>query len=105
MAFERILKSTAFLYAPGLLNPLASLLLAAMRAKKQGVAGLSEYSLGLTVYFIAESLTLMGLKALGPITLGRYVHMGANAVVLHNLSERCTAVGVPARVIKRNWQY
>jgi serine O-acetyltransferase len=46
-----------------------------------------------------------GAKVLGPVTLGRYVHVGANAVVLQDVAERCTAVGVPARVITRNWQY
>ena len=46
-----------------------------------------------------------GAKVLGPVKLGRYVHVGANAVVLEDVPERCTAVGVPARIIEGDWQY
>lgn len=41
-----------------------------------------------------------GAKLLGPITIGDNVKIGANAVVLQNLPDGCTAVGVPARIVK-----
>ena len=62
MGFERIVRNTLFFYTPGLLNPLASLLLIAVPARKQGAAGLGEYSLALTIYFVAESLRPVGLR-------------------------------------------
>jgi serine O-acetyltransferase len=40
-----------------------------------------------------------GAKILGPIRIGNHVHIGANAVVLQDVPDHCTAVGVPA-VIK-----
>ena len=42
-----------------------------------------------------------GAKVLGNITIGEYSKIGANSVVVKNVQEHCTAVGVPARVIKR----
>lgn len=40
-----------------------------------------------------------GAKILGPITIGDNVKIGANAVVLCDIPDNATAVGVPARVI------
>ena len=40
-----------------------------------------------------------GAKLLGQIDIGDYCRIGANAVVLTSVPERCMAVGVPA-VIK-----
>ncbi len=40
-----------------------------------------------------------GCCILGDITIGNNVKIGANAVVLENVSDNCTAVGVPARII------
>lgn len=40
-----------------------------------------------------------GAKVLGDITVGDGARVGANAVVLADVPERCTAVGVPARVL------
>lgn len=40
-----------------------------------------------------------GAKILGPISIGSHVRIGANAVVLQDVPDHCTAVGVPA-VIK-----
>ena len=40
-----------------------------------------------------------GAKVLGDITIGDGARVGANAVVLKDVPERCTAVGVPARVL------
>jgi len=42
-----------------------------------------------------------GAKILGNITIGDDVRIGANAVVLEDVPGGCTAVGVPARIIKR----
>lgn len=40
-----------------------------------------------------------GSKVLGPVHIGDGVKIGANAVVLHDVPERATAVGIPARII------
>jgi len=43
-----------------------------------------------------------GAKVLGPINLGDNVKIGANAVVLKDIPANCTAVGIPAKVVKCN---
>ncbi|MDD3833736.1 MAG: serine O-acetyltransferase [Oscillospiraceae bacterium] len=43
-----------------------------------------------------------GAKVLGPITIGNDVRIAAGAVVLNNIPDGCTAVGVPARIARRN---
>lgn len=43
-----------------------------------------------------------GAKVLGPITIGDNSRVAAGAVVLNNIPENCTAVGVPARIVRRN---
>ncbi|HXK32656.1 MAG TPA: hypothetical protein VNM91_01410 [Dehalococcoidia bacterium] len=40
-----------------------------------------------------------GAKLLGPITVGDYARIGANAVVLHDVPPNSTVVGAPARVV------
>lgn len=40
-----------------------------------------------------------GAKVLGPVTVGEQARIGANAVVLHDVPARTTAVGIPARLI------
>ena len=42
-----------------------------------------------------------GAKVLGGITVGDNCKIAANAVVLHDIPENCTAVGVPAQVVRR----
>ena len=42
-----------------------------------------------------------GAKVLGPITLHDGARIAAGAVVLDEIPEDCTAVGVPARVVRR----
>lgn len=42
-----------------------------------------------------------GAKILGNITVGENSKIGANSVVIKNVPPDCTAVGVPARVIKK----
>ena len=43
-----------------------------------------------------------GAKVLGPITIGNNVKIAANAVVLQPIPDNCTAVGVPARIARRD---
>lgn len=43
-----------------------------------------------------------GAKCLGNITLGAHCKVGANAVVLEDVPAYATAVGVPARMIKKD---
>ena len=44
-----------------------------------------------------------GAKILGPVKIGNNVKIGANAVVVTDLPDNCTAVGVPARILlKKN---
>jgi serine O-acetyltransferase len=40
-----------------------------------------------------------GARILGAITIGNHARIGANAVVLQDVPERATAVGVPARIV------
>jgi serine O-acetyltransferase len=42
-----------------------------------------------------------GAKILGSIRIGSRTRIGANAVVLHDVPDDCTAVGIPARVVRR----
>ena len=42
-----------------------------------------------------------GAQILGPITVGACARVGANAVVIKDVPERATVVGIPARVIAR----
>ncbi len=43
-----------------------------------------------------------GAKVLGPFEVGSNVKIAANAVVLNAIPDNCTAVGVPARIVRRN---
>lgn len=43
-----------------------------------------------------------GAKVLGPFTVGDNSKIAANAVVLESVPANCTAVGVPARIVKQN---
>ena len=43
-----------------------------------------------------------GAKVLGPFRVGDNVKIAANAVVLEEVPPNCTAVGVPARIVKKN---
>jgi serine O-acetyltransferase len=44
----------------------------------------------------------VGARVLGGITIGDNVRIGANAVVLKNVPQNCTVVGVPAYIVKRD---
>ena len=43
-----------------------------------------------------------GAKLLGNFTVGDNAKIAANAVVLSDVPENCTCVGIPARIVKRN---
>ncbi len=43
-----------------------------------------------------------GAKVLGPVKVGSNSKIAANAVVLHPVPENSTAVGIPARVVRRD---
>ncbi|MFH1986430.1 MAG: serine acetyltransferase [Pseudomonadota bacterium] len=43
-----------------------------------------------------------GAKVLGPVTVGKWASVGANAVVLSDVPAFAVVVGVPARVVKYN---
>lgn len=45
-----------------------------------------------------------GAKILGPVTIGSGSKVAANAVVLHEVPADCTAVGIPAKVVRRGGQ-
>ncbi|GAB4307285.1 MAG: serine O-acetyltransferase [Pseudothermotoga sp.] len=42
-----------------------------------------------------------GAKILGPISVGDRATIGANAVVLHNVPENSLAVGIPAKILRK----
>jgi len=43
-----------------------------------------------------------GAKILGPIRIGEHACIGANAVVLQDVPDGCTVVGVPATIVEKN---
>ena len=43
-----------------------------------------------------------GARVLGGITIGDHAVIGANAVVIHNVADHMTVVGIPARAIQSN---
>ncbi len=45
-----------------------------------------------------------GAKILGNITIGKNAKIGANAIILKDVSENVTVVGVPGHIVKRNNQ-
>lgn len=59
-------------------------------------SGQSQPTAGNGVFFGA------GAKVLGPVKIGDNAMIGANAVVLVDVPEGATAVGIPARIIKKN---
>lgn len=52
---------------------------------------------------IGDDVTVFaGAKVLGNVRLGNNCIVGANAVVVKNVPDNCTVVGVPAYIIRRN---
>ena len=60
-------------------------------SKKEGAAHIGENS------FIGT-----GARLLGPIKIGKNCYIGANAVVLSDIPDNSLAVGIPAKVIRRD---
>lgn len=53
---------------------------------------------------IKKNVTIgSGAKILGNITIGEYCKIGANSVVIKDIPPHSTAVGVPAKVVKRKY--
>lgn len=51
---------------------------------------------------IGDNVTITcGAKVLGPIHVGNYVVVGANAVVIRDVPDKCVVGGVPARILKQ----
>lgn len=52
---------------------------------------------------VIEEDVYIGARAmiLGNITIGKNSKIGAGAVVLNNIPPNCTAVGVPAKIVKQ----
>ena len=42
-----------------------------------------------------------GAKILGPITIAKNARVGSNAVVVRNVAEETTVIGIPARIVSR----
>jgi serine O-acetyltransferase len=61
------------------------------------------YTNGTDCPIIEDNVTIsVGARVLGKITVGKNSVVGANAVVLKNVPENCTVVGVPAYIVRRN---
>jgi serine O-acetyltransferase len=53
--------------------------------------------------YIRDNVTInAGAKVIGGVRVGNNAVVGANAVVVKNVPDNCTVVGVPAQIIKRN---
>ena len=57
--------------------------------------GKQDPIIGNNVYFGS------GCKVLGPVKIGNNVVIGANSLVITDVPDDCTVVGVPARIISR----
>ena len=52
---------------------------------------------------IGNNVTIYaGAKIVGGVTIGDNCEIGANAVVINDVPDNCTAVGIPARVIRHD---
>jgi serine O-acetyltransferase len=66
-----------------------------------GSHGKSELNQGYPV--IGKNVKIFtGAKIIGSINIGDNSIIGANAVVIKDIPENCTAVGIPARILKKN---
>lgn len=43
-----------------------------------------------------------GAKVLGPVVIGENSKIGANAIILGDIPKNCTAVGLPAKIVRLN---
>jgi serine O-acetyltransferase len=61
------------------------------------------YSNKTTSPYIRDNVTInAGAKVIGGVRVGNNSIVGANAVVVKNVPDNCTVVGIPAQIIKRN---
>lgn len=61
------------------------------------------YSDNLSAPYIRDNVTInAGAKVIGGVRVGNNTVVGANAVIVKNVPDNCTVVGVPAQIIKRN---
>jgi serine O-acetyltransferase len=52
---------------------------------------------------IGDNVTInAGAKVIGKVIIGKNSRVGANAVVVKNVPENCTVVGVPAYIVRKN---
>jgi serine O-acetyltransferase len=52
---------------------------------------------------IGDKVTISaGAKIIGNVIIGNNSRVGANAVVVKNIPENCTVVGVPAYIVRKN---
>ncbi len=45
-----------------------------------------------------------GAKILGNITIGNHVRIGAGSVVVNDVPDNCTVVGIPGRIVKQKFE-
>lgn len=45
-----------------------------------------------------------GAKILGNITIGNHVRVGAGSVVVNDVPDNCTVVGIPGRIVKQKFE-
>jgi serine O-acetyltransferase len=52
---------------------------------------------------LGEGVTIgAGAKILGPITVGKHVKVGSNAVVVNDIPDHATVVGIPGRIVNND---
>lgn len=52
---------------------------------------------------ICDNVTIgSGAQILGPITIGRNVKIGSNAIVIKDIPDNCTVVNTPAYIVKKS---
>ena len=69
---------------------------------KRWIAALLSAVLLLSVSGAALAADPDTVEMLGPVYIGDNARIGAGSVVLRNLPANCTAVGVPAEVVRIN---
>jgi serine O-acetyltransferase len=90
---------------PGVYIPHGQVVIDGLTQVDEGVVLFPFVNLGLKAAnikgpAIGERATIgTGAKVIGPVHVGAFAKVGANAVVLSDVPDHATAVGVPARVI------
>lgn len=65
-----------------------------------GAARMGEGEQGLYPQIGDGTIIYAGAVVIGDIRLGKNVRVGANSVVLNDIPDNCSAVGIPAKIIK-----